>query len=96
MPDKKEVMKELMTIPGVGKSIAHDLWDIGITSVEALKGRDPMELYDLSNRFAGTIQDRCLLYTFRCAVYFAETPPSMREPEKLKWWNWKSVSDLSK
>jgi hypothetical protein len=31
--------------------------------------------------------DRCLLYVFRCAVYFAEH--TRHDPELLKWWNWK-------
>lgn len=75
-----------MIIPGVGKSIAQDLINIGITSVRDLKNRDPQELYDLSNKFAGVIQDRCLLYVFRCAVYFASN--KKHDPEKLKWWNW--------
>lgn len=79
-------------IPGVGKSIAADLWNIGIRKVGDLKGKDPDVLYDQSNRYAGTIQDRCLLYVFRCAVYFAETPPPEREPEKLQWWNWKEIN----
>jgi hypothetical protein len=35
------------------------------------------------------VQDRCLLYVFRGAVYFAETDEDKREREKLKWWNWK-------
>jgi len=82
-------MKDLTIIPGVGKSIASDLWHIGIRKVEDLKGQDPEELYELSNRFAGSTQDRCLLYVFRCAVYYAETPKEEQEPEKLKWWNWK-------
>jgi hypothetical protein len=82
-------LKELMTIPGVGKSIAKDLLDIGISSITALEGKDPQALYDQSNKVSGCIQDRCLLYVFRCAVYFAETPTESREPEKLKWWNWK-------
>jgi hypothetical protein len=82
-------MKELMTIPGVGKSIAKDLMDIGITGIDDLKGKDPEKLYDKSNRYAGCVQDRCLLYVFRCAVYFAETAPEERESEKLQWWNWK-------
>ena len=34
-------LKELMRIPGVGKSIANDLLNIGITSVSDLKGKDP-------------------------------------------------------
>ena len=78
-----------MTIPSIGKSIANDLWNIGITSINDLKEKDPDLLYDQSNRYAGIVQDRCLLYSFRCAVYFAETKPELRDPEKLKWWNWK-------
>lgn len=87
---KQQAIKELSTIPGVGKSIAADLWDIGITSVSDLKGKNPETLYDLSNSFAGTIQDRCLLYVFKCAVYYADTPKDKHEPDKLKWWYWKN------
>ena len=76
-------------IPGVGKSIAQDLVNIGINAVSDLKGRDPYELFDQSNLYAGCVQDRCLLYVFKCAVYFAETPTESRDAEKLKWWNWK-------
>ena len=78
-----------MEIPGVGKSIARDLVNIGITDVDDLKGKDPEVLYHKSNIFAGVVQDRCLLYTFRCAVYYAETRSSKQDTEKLKWWNWK-------
>ncbi|MDT8402888.1 MAG: helix-hairpin-helix domain-containing protein [Bacteroidales bacterium] len=86
---KETSIKNLTKIPGVGKSVASDLWHIGIKKVEDLKGQDPEELYELSNRFAGQTQDRCLLYVFRCAVYYAETPEDKRDPEKLNWWNWK-------
>lgn len=79
--------QDLQTIPGVGKSIAQDLWNIGIRQVSDLKGKDPQKLFDASNKFAGCVQDRCLLYVFRCAVYFAEH--TKHDPEKLKWWNWK-------
>jgi hypothetical protein len=82
-------IKELTLIPGVGKSIATDLYNIGVMRIDDLKDKDPELLYDSSNRFAGCMQDRCLLYVFRCAVYFAETPTGERETEKLKWWNWK-------
>jgi len=88
---KQQAIKELTIIPGVGKSLATDLWNIGVTSVADLKGKNPYELYDLSNRFAGTVQDRCVLYVFKCAVYFANTPVPEQEPEKLKWWNWKDT-----
>lgn len=81
--------KELMKIPGVGKSIAQDLIHIGIESIADLKNEDPRNLYDRSNDYAGAVQDPCLLYTFRCAVYYASTPEEERQPELLKWWNWK-------
>jgi nucleotidyltransferase/DNA polymerase involved in DNA repair len=86
---KSSSIKELLIIPGVGKSIANDLWNIGIKSVNDLKGKDPEILYDMSNAFAGVVQDRCLLYVFRGAVYYAETPTEKQDPQKLKWWNWK-------
>jgi predicted RecB family nuclease len=78
---------DLQTIPGVGKSIAKDLRNIGILCVSDLKGKNPEKLFAMSNRFEGKIQDRCLLYVFREAVYFAEN--KNHDPEKLKWWNWK-------
>lgn len=33
-------IKELTTIPGVGKIIAHDLWNIGYRSIRDLKGQN--------------------------------------------------------
>jgi hypothetical protein len=86
MKDNKHI-KELMEIPGVGKSIARDLLNIGIKKISDLKNKDPEDLYSRSNEFCGTVQDRCLLYVFRCAVYYAGT--KKHDPEKLKWWNWK-------
>jgi hypothetical protein len=81
--------ESLLHIPGVGKSIAQDFHNIGIFKIADLKGHDPNVLYHMSNQYAGCIQDRCLLYVFKLAVYFAETPIEMHEKEKLKWWNWK-------
>jgi nucleotidyltransferase/DNA polymerase involved in DNA repair len=83
------MVQSLRDIPGVGPSIAQDLIRIGIHSIDDLKGKDPYVLYDQSNASAGCIQDRCLLYVFKEAVYYAETPAHNRDPEKLKWWNWK-------
>jgi Pathogenicity locus len=86
---KEKSIKELTIIPGVGNSLATDLWNIGVTSIADLKGQNPYNLYDLSNAYAGTVQDRCVLYVFKCAVYYADTPTDKHETEKLKWWNWK-------
>jgi hypothetical protein len=86
---KEQSLKELRQIPGVGKSIAYDLWNIGIKDIASLKGKDPQVLYDMLSHHTSVVQDRCILYVFRCAVYYAETSPANRDPQKLKWWNWK-------
>ena len=89
MPAKKlkRVVSELEEIPGVGPSIADDLHRIGITRVVQLKNADPQKLFERVNRDQGVVMDRCLLYVFRCAVYYASNV--RHKPEKLKWWNWK-------
>jgi hypothetical protein len=80
----------LEVIPGVGPSIARDLRDLGYRSVAGLRGADPQRMYDRLNRLRGTHQDRCVLYVFRCAVYYAST--RRRHPERLKWWNWSDAN----
>jgi hypothetical protein len=87
--NNRHAQQSLVAIPGIGTFIASDLRAIGIHRIDDLVGKDPEELYELSNHYAGSIQDRCLLYVFRCAVYFAETPEDERNPEQLKWWYWK-------
>jgi len=82
-------IRDLRKIPGVGPSIARDLWDLGFKSVGELRGESPQDLYDRHCRQVGVQVDRCLLYVFRCAVYFAEN--TRHDPELLKWWNWKDV-----
>jgi len=86
---KQVVLKELRSIPGVGKSIAEDLWNLGLRSVQDLNGQDPAELYNNLCALQGTQVDRCMLYVFRCAVYYASH--EQYDPELLKWWNWKDA-----
>lgn len=91
MPSKphsrETILKNLQSIPGVGPSIAGDLHALGITCVEDLHGKNPEVLYTALCNQLGQPVDRCMLYVFRCAVYFASH--RHHEPEKLKWWNWK-------
>jgi len=84
---KQSTLKNLQEIPGVGKSIARDLWELGIHSVSNLRGKNPERLYIKRCKQQGAQVDRCLLYVFRCAVYYASH--SRHKPELLKWWNWK-------
>lgn len=80
-------LKELQTIPGVGPSIAQDIVDLGYTSVSALRGENPETMYQRLCGLRSTHIDRCVLYVFRCAVYFADN--TTHNSELLKWWNWK-------
>lgn len=82
---------DLLTIPGIGKKMKEHLINIGINVVEDLKGQDPEALYARDCVFKGFKADRCVLYVYRLAVYFAEN--EIHEPEKLKWWNWKDVNE---
>jgi len=82
---------ELQQIPGVGPSIAQDLRDLGVRRVSDLKGASPEELYERLCALRGGHIDRCVLYVFRCAVYFASH--DVHEPERLKWWSWKDTHE---
>jgi len=84
------VLRALQEIPGVGPSIAQDLVNLGIEAIPDLRGRDPQELYDRLCVLQGQ-QDRCVLYTFRCAVYYASH--DQHDPKLLKWWNWKDRNE---
>ena len=76
-------------IPGIGVSLARDIEWLGYQALDDLRGEDPREMYERLMSQAGLHIDRCVLYTFRCAVYYAEDG---RDPEKLKWWNWKDIA----
>ena len=78
---------DLRQIPGVGPNMEADLNRLGYTTVESLAGQDPEEMYLRDCALEGGPLDRCVLYVYRLAVYYAEHRE--REPEKLKWWYWK-------
>ncbi|MDX1396237.1 MAG: helix-hairpin-helix domain-containing protein [Gemmatimonadota bacterium] len=79
---------DLQTIPYVGPRTSEALESLGYACVEDLVGQDPAEMY---RRLAvgEDYLDRCVLYVFRSAVYYAETPDP--DPELLDWWKWKGV-----
>lgn len=78
----------LTTIPYIGKRTKESLKNIGITCVEDLIGKNPEELYEADCTAKGFQEDKCQLYLFRMAVYYAENKNNLAE-EKLKWWYWK-------
>jgi hypothetical protein len=87
---RRRVLRELQTIPSIGPSLAQDLYALGIRRVADLKRKNPETLYRQLETLTGSHQDRCVLYTFRCAVYYAKTPRP--DPRRLLWWNWKDAA----
>lgn len=87
MAERLPPVDDLRRIPGVGPSIAADLRRLGFRQVRDLRGADPEAMYQRLCRLTGERQDPCVLYVFRCAVYFASR--TRHRPELLKWWNWK-------
>ena len=84
---KKAKLSGFTVIPGVGPSIAKDLLDLGYAKPADLRKEDPQIMYQKLCELRGQHIDRCVLYVFREAVYFAGH--KHHEPELLKWWNWK-------
>ncbi len=80
-------LKKLQTIPGVGQKLSKEFSNIGIKNVSDLKDKDPEKLYLQICAKQGCQVDPCVRYVCRSSVYFAEN--KNRDPEKLKWWNWK-------
>lgn len=77
----------LRAIPGIGPAMERDLRDLGYSVSEDLRGEDPEAMYRALCRRRGARLDRCVLYVFRCAVYFASR--EIHDPELLKWWRWR-------
>lgn len=80
-------MGELRKIPGVGKATEKDLIQLGYSTIASLRDEDPKALYEKECFMKAKKIDRCQLYVYRCAVYYAKTEKP--DPEKLKWWYWK-------
>ena len=88
MIQKRDPNSQLLeTIPGVGPSIARDLRELGIHHVRHLTHEDPRRLYEALCDLRHERIDPCVLYVFRCAVYYASN--DSYDEELLKWWNWK-------
>lgn len=85
---------ELQRIPGVGPNMALHLERLGYTGVEDLKGENPELMYERDRRLHGGMLDRCVLYVYRLAVWFAENEGKEMPAERLKWWNWKEENSL--
>jgi len=64
-------LQELEQIPGVGKTIAQDMQNIGIHSIDHLKGRQAEQLYDR-------------LCEFKASPEASSAPPKVVNPHKYQ------------
>lgn len=81
----------LLEIPGIGPRMAGELRDLGFTDPSEIRDQDPDQMYRDICEIRGNKLDRCVLYVFRCAVYYASH--DTHDPELLKWWNWKDQKE---
>lgn len=78
---------DLQSILSIGPSLAQCLRDLGFRAPLDLHGQDPEKMYADLCELQGEKIDRCVLYSFRCAVHSVTSEDE--DPELLKWWNWK-------
>ena len=78
---------DLQSLPSIGPSLARDLRDLGFSSPSDLHNQNPEKMFTDLCDLRGQKIDRCVLYSFRCAVYATTSNDS--DPELAKWWNWK-------
>lgn len=78
--------RHLLDLRGVGPSIAADLHQLGIFTVDQLAQSDGRELYDRLCALTGVRQDPCVEDTFVCAV--AQARNSDLPTEQRNWWYW--------
>jgi len=79
---------DLQRIPGIGKNMEEHLVKAGYPNIAALKGQNPEEIYRRDCLAQGVRVDRCALYCYRLAVYFADNDGKL-PPGKKNWWSWK-------
>ncbi len=71
----------LEQIPNIGKAVAQDLRQMGITKPEQLKGQDGLKLYHKLNKLTGVRHDPCMADTLMAAVDF------MNGGKPKPWWD---------
>jgi hypothetical protein len=73
---------ELTDIPNVGPAVARKLGQLGIGSLDDLRGQDGEQLSDRLCGLDGTRHDPCLLDTFVAVVAYADGGPAR------PWWEY--------
>jgi len=78
---------DLRSLPSIGPSLARDLRDLGFHAPADLRDQDAERMFAELCSLRSQKIDRCVLYSFRCAIHAATSDD--QDPELRKWWNWK-------
>lgn len=78
----RQNIAKLEDVPNVGRSIAANFRQLGISLPDELAGRDPYQMYEDICRRTGAKHDPCLLDVFIAAVRYMEGGP------KKPWWHY--------
>lgn len=78
----RENVVKLTDLPNIGKTVAHDLSRIGITSPDQLKGQDAYDLYVRFCEAFGERQDPCMLDVLMSITDF------MDGGDARVWWDY--------
>ena len=82
---------DLMKIPGIGVKMSEHLIKAGFPTIASLRGHSPEDIYaaDCLAQGLGEVElDRCVLYTYRLAVTYADHDGQL-PADKQNWWDWK-------
>jgi uncharacterized Fe-S radical SAM superfamily protein PflX len=86
---KYKIISELKTVPGIGKVMSHELYNIKIHGIDDLKRKRADTLFEMHNKLKRKTQDRCVLYAFRCAIDYANQSEEGRKNYNKNWWDFK-------
>jgi hypothetical protein len=68
--------------------MARHLIAAGHPTIASLKGQNPDDVYARDCVAQGMAVDRCALYCYRLAVYYADHDGRLPE-DRQNWWDWK-------
>lgn len=75
-----KALAEFQQVPSIGHKLAEKLvHNLGVCSLEQLKGANPAELFDRLEVGLGCWTDPCVEDQIRCVVHYAEHPESQRQ-----------------
>jgi hypothetical protein len=77
-----QALAEFQGIPSLGVGFARELIGQGYFSLEQLKGRTAVELFDAFERHCGSWADPCVEDSYRLLVHYIE-----HKDDSKRWWN---------